>query len=49
MGPNNREDMGSDGNNDIAVEDLEFLPCCLAPLDDGVGMLPPAIVLRGRF
>ena len=49
MGPNNREDMGSDGHNGIAIEGLEVLPCCLTPLDDGVGTLPPTVVLSGRF
>ena len=49
MGPNNHEDMGSDGRNGIAVEGLEVLPCCLAPLDDGVRMLLPAVVLSGQF
>ena len=49
MGPNNREDMGSDDHNGVAVEGLEVLPCCLAPLDDGVGTLSPAVVLSGRF
>ena len=36
MGPNNREDMSSDGHNGVAIEDLEILPRYLAPLDDGV-------------
>ena len=36
MGPNNHEDMGSNSHNGITIEDLEVLPCCLAPLDDGV-------------
>ena len=33
----------------IMVEGLEVLPCCLAPLDDGVRMLLPAVVLSGQF
>jgi len=49
MGPNNREDMGSDGHNGITVEGLEVLPCCLAPLDYGVGTLMPIIVRSSRF
>ena len=49
MGLNNREDMGSDGRNGIAVEGLEVLPCCLAPLDYGVGTLTPDVMLSGRF
>ena len=36
VGPNNRKDMSSNGHNGIAVEDLEILPHCLAPLDDGI-------------
>ena len=40
MGPNNYEDMSSDGHNGVAVENLEVLPRCLTPLDDGVWMLP---------
>ena len=49
MGPNHREDMSSDGHNGITVEALEVLPRCLAPLDDGVRTLPPAIGLSSRF
>ena len=49
MGLNNRKDMGSDGSNGIAVEGFEVFPCCLAPLDDGVRVLPPAVVLSGHF
>ena len=49
MGPNNHKDMGSNGSNGIAVEDFEVFPCCLAPLNDGVRVLPPAVVLSGRL
>ena len=49
MGPNNREDMGSDGRNGVVVESLEVFPCRLALLDDGVWTLPPAVGLGGRF
>jgi len=49
MGPNNREDMGSDGRNGVAVEGLEVLPCYLAPLDDGVETLTPVVMLSGHF
>ena len=41
--------MGSDGHNGIMVEDLEVLPCCLAPLDYGVRTLTPVVVLSSRF
>ena len=34
-GPNHRKGMGSGGHNGVAVEVLEILPRCLAPLDDG--------------
>ena len=36
MGPNNYEDMSSDGHNGVTVENLEVLPRFLTPLDDGV-------------
>ena len=36
MGPNHCEDVSSNRHNGVAVEALEVLPCCLAPLDDGV-------------
>ena len=49
MGPNNRKDMGSDGSNGIVVEGFEVFPCCLAPLNDGVRVLPPTILLSGRL
>jgi len=41
--------MSSDGHNGIAVEALEVLACCLAPLDDDVQTLPPTIKLNTRF
>ena len=46
---NHCKNMSSDGHNGIAVEALKVLPCCLAPLDDGVRMLPPVIRLSSRF
>ena len=49
MGPNNHKDMGSDGSNGITVEGFEVFPCCLAPLNDGVRVLPPAVVLSGHL
>ena len=49
MGPNNRKDMGSDGSNGIAVEGFEVFPCCLAPLNEGVRVLPPAVMLSGHL
>ena len=49
MGPNNHKDLGSDGSNGITVEGFEVFPCCLAPLNDGVRVLPPAVVLSGRL
>ena len=49
MGSNNCKDMGSDRSNGIAVEGFEVFPCCLTPLDDGVRVLPPAIMLSGHF
>ena len=45
VGANNRKDMSSKGHNGVAVEDLEVLPRCLAPLDNGVRTLPPAVGL----
>ena len=41
--------MGSDGSDGIAVEGFEVSPCCLAPLNDGVRVLPPTVVLSGRL
>ena len=46
---NHREDMSSDGHDGIAVEALEVLPRCLAPLDDGVQTLPPIVGPGSRF
>ena len=36
VGPSNRKDMSSNNHNGVVVEDLEILPRCLAPLDDGI-------------
>ena len=36
VGPNHRKGVSNGGNNGIAVEALEILPCHFAPLDDGV-------------
>ena len=36
VGSNHRKNVSSDSHNGVAVEDLEVLPRCLAPLDDGV-------------
>ena len=41
--------MGSDGSDGITVEGFEVFPCCLAPLNDGVRVLPPVIMLSGRL
>ena len=49
MGLDNHKDMSSDRHNGVTVEALEVLPHCLAPLDDGVRALPPAIELSSRF
>ena len=49
MGPNNRKDMGSDSSNGIAIEGFEVFPCYLAPLNDGVRVLSPTVVLSGHF
>ena len=49
MGPNHRKGVSSDGHNSVTVEALEVLPRCLAPLDDGVRMLPPTVELNTQF
>ena len=49
MRPNHRKDMSSDGHDGVVVEALEVLPRCLAPLDDGVQTLLPAIGLSSYF
>ena len=49
MGPNHRKGVSSDGHNGVEVEALEVLPRCLAPLDDDVRMLSPAVELNTRF
>ena len=36
VGPDHRKGMSNGGNNGVAVEALEVLPHCFAPLDDGV-------------
>ena len=49
MRPNHRKDLSSDGHDGIMVEALKVLPCCLAPLDDGVRTLPPAVGLSSHL
>ena len=49
MGPNHRKGMSSDGHNSVVVEALEVLPCCLAPVDDGVRTWWPVVGLRSYF
>jgi len=49
MGPNNRKDMGSNSSNGITIEGFEVFPCCLAPLNEGVRVLPPAVMLSGHL
>ena len=48
-GTNDRKGVSSDGHNGVVVEALEVLPCCLAPLDDGVRTLSPTVELNTRF
>ena len=49
VGPNHHKGVSSGGCNGIAVEALEVLPCCLAPLDDGVRTLLPVVELNTQF
>ena len=49
MGSNHHKDISSDSHDGVMVEALKVLPCCLAPLDDGVRTLPPAVGLGSRF
>ena len=49
VAPNHRKGVSNNGNNGVVVEALEVLPHCLAPLDDGVRTLPPAVGLDSRF
>ena len=41
--------MSNGGNNGIAIEALEVLPCHLTPLDDGVQTQWPTIGLRSHL
>ena len=41
--PDHRQGMRHDGDSDISVEAFEVLPCCLAPVNDGVQMGRPIV------
>ena len=49
VGPNHSKGVGSGGNNDVAVESLEALPCRFTSFDDDVRARWPTIGLRSNL